>query len=234
MMLMTGRFYWPKDPLLNFKISTFMGLTWRSPGLVGESAAVGVFGVFSFFFILHSKYKKYFWLPIILVFLSFTRSVYLIIITYYLLKVFTNKKYLKYVLIGLPTIVGSIVAISYSGLLSLASFWMRIDNWINKVDLDSNILYGGNLANIGTAAPEGIGFAATMDSYWLFVFHGLGIVGVVVIMLFLFKKIAYTKDNLFFLIGIFVAGLFITYTQSIPFLVFLPLLAIKSWWKYAE
>ena len=234
MMLMTGRFYWPKDPLLNFKISTFMGLTWRSPGIIGESAAVGVFGVFSFFFILHSKYKKYFWLPIILVFLSFTRSVYLIIITYYLLKVLTDKRYIKYALIGLPIIIGSIGAISYSGLLSLASFWMRIDNWINKVDLDSNILFGGNLANIGTAAPEGIGFAATMDSYWLFVFHGLGIIGVVLIILFLFKKIAYTKDNLFFLTGIFVAGIFITYTQSIPFLVFLPLLAIKSWWKYAE
>ncbi len=234
MTFMTGRYYFPIDPLLKFKISTFMGLTWRSPGLIGESASVGIFGVFSFFFILHSNYKKYYWIPILLVFFSFTRSIYLIIATYYLLYILTNKKYVKYFIIGFPLIISGIGIIAYSGLLSLASFWMRIDNWINKVDLDSNILFGGNLANIGTAAPEGIGFAATMDSYWLFIYHGLGIVGITIIVTFLLKKLAYTKDNLYFLMGIFVAGLFITYTQSIPFLVFFPLLAIKSWWNYEE
>ena len=108
---------------------------------------------------------------------------------------------------------------------------MRIDNWINTVDLDSNIVFGGNLANIGAASPEGTGFASIMDSYWLFIYHGLGLLGVVLVLYFFFKKLAYTKNNLFILIGLVISGLFVTYSQSIPFLVFFPFLAIKNWWK---
>ncbi len=234
MKLMTGRYFWPKDPLLKFKISTFMNLTWRSPGLIGESAAVGLFGLFSFFFILHSKYKKYYWLPIILIFLSFTRSVYVVIVVYYFFKIISIKKYFKYAMFSFPIIIMAIIFLFRLGLLSLTSLQMRINNWVNKVNLDSHILFGGNLVNIGTAAPEDSGFANTMDSYWLFLYHGLGIFGIILIILFLLKKIALTKDNLFFLIGVFVAGLFITFTQSIPFLVFFPLLSISNWWKNEE
>ena len=234
MMLMTGRFYWPFDPLLKFKISTFIGLVSRSPGLIGESTSVGYFGVFSYFFISHSTYRKYLWIPLVLVFLSFTRSAYMVVFIYAFLQILTNKKYFKIAIVFLPVIIGFFIYLFYIGLLSLESLWMRIDNWINKVDLDSDVFFGGNLAHIGSAAPIDSGFAAIMDSYWLFLYHGLGLVGISLILYFLIKKIAYTKDNLFMLIGLLTAGLFVTYTQSIPFLVFLPLLAIKSWWKNEE
>jgi hypothetical protein len=107
---------------------------------------------------------------------------------------------------------------------------MRIDNWMTEVDLDSNIVFGGNLGGIGSAAPKGSGFVSIMDSYWLYVYHGIGLLGVCLVIYFFFKKTAYTKDNLFILIGFIVSGLFVTYSQSIPFLVFFPLLAIKNWW----
>ncbi|MGM5469165.1 hypothetical protein ACS386_02710 [Flavobacteriaceae bacterium LMO-SS05] len=231
MRLMTGRYYWPIDPLLKFKISTFYSGFYRSPGLIGESASVGFFGVFAFFIIVHSKLKRFFWIPLILIFLSFTRSAYLVVIIYFLLQVLSNKKYLKFTITITPIIIAFVIYLFYARLLSLESLWMRIDNWINVVDLNSNFIFGGNLANIGSSASDESSFASIMDSYWLYLYHGLGLLGICLVLYFLFKKIAYTKDNLFILIGLIVAGLFVTYTQSIPFLVFFPLLAIKNWWE---
>lgn len=231
MKFMTGRYFWPIDPLLKFKISTFYSGFYRSPGLIGESASVGFFGVFSFFIISHSKLRRFFWIPLVLVFLSFTRSAYLVVIIYFLLQILSNNKYLKFTIVFIPLIIVFVIYLFYSRLLSLESLWIRIDNWVNVVDLNSNIFFGGNLANIGAAAPEGVGFAAIMDSYWLFIYHGLGLLGVILVIYFFFKKIAYTKNNLFLLIGLVISGLFVTYSQSIPFLVFFPLLVIKNWWE---
>mgnify|MGYP001560433907 CR=1 FL=1 len=230
MKLITGRFFWPFDPLLKFKISTFIGGFYRSPGLIGDSTSVGFFGVFAFFIISHSEIKKFFWIPLILVFLSFTRSVYLVITIYFLLQILSNKKYVKLTIALVPIIIVFVVYLFSLNLLSLESLWMRIDNWMTEVDLDSNIVFGGNLGGIGSAAPKGSGFVSIMDSYWLYVYHGIGLLGVCLVIYFFFKKTAYTKDNLFILIGFIVSGLFVTYSQSIPFLVFFPLLAIKNWW----
>lgn len=230
MLLMTGRFYWTTDPLLNFKISTFLGILPRSPGLIGESAAVGFFGVFSFFFIRNSKLKKYIWLPLLLVFLSLTRSAYLVIFLFFIFKIFSKRKNFKKFIYFSPTILVFFFFLEKLNLLSAKSLWMRVDNWLNKVKLESNLFLGGNLNNIGTAAPIGSGFAATMDSYWLLVFHGIGILGICLVIYFLVKKVGYKKNKLFFLIAISTAGIFVTLTQSIPFLVFFPLLSIKKWW----
>jgi hypothetical protein len=231
MRLVTGRYYWPIDPLLRFKISTFMGLTYRSPGLIGESASVGFFALFSFFFVINSTVKKYFWIPLILLFLSFTRSAYLAFFVFsflWILSIKKNQKYLKYVL---PIMIVVFGVLNYLGLLSISSLAERVDNWVNKVNLDSNILFGGNLHMIGNAAPDGSGFASTMDSYWLFLFHGTGIVGIGLVFYFLYKKVAYTQLNKFFFIGLIFAGFFVTFSQSIPFLVFFPLLVISKWWS---
>lgn len=230
MKFMTGRFFWPFDPLLKFKISTFIGGFYRSPGLIGDSTSLGYFGVFSFYIISHSKIKKFLWIPLVLVFLSFTRSAYLVVIIYFLLQVLSHKKYLKWAIALIPVIIIILIYLISIDLLSLESLWIRIYNWVNVIDLDSNFIFGGNLGNIGSAAPEGSGFAAIMDSYWLYLYHGIGLLGIGLVIYFFFKKIAYTKDNLFILIGLVVAGLFVTYSQSIPFLVFFPLLAVKNWW----
>lgn len=230
MQLLTDRYFWPTDPVLKFKISTFVGGFYRSPGLIGESASVGFFGVFSFFLILHSQYKRYFWVPLILVLLSFTRSAYLVLIVYGLLLILKKKKYLKIALKISPLIIGALIYAVYIDLFDVRSLWIRFDNWINRINLNSNILFGGNLDRIGATAPEGSGFTSVFDNYWLFLYHGIGLIGIFLILIFLAKKKFFTKSTFYITVSILISGLFITYTQSIPFLVFFPLLTISNWW----
>jgi len=230
MKLLTGRYFWPTDPLLKFKISTFVGGFYRSPGLIGESASVGFFGVFSFFLILHSQYKRYFWIPLILVLLSFTRSAYLVLIIYGLLLILKKKKYLRIAIRISPLIIGALFYAIYINLFDIRSLWMRIDNWINKIDLNSNVLFGGNLNRIGSTAADGSGFESVFDNYWLFLYHGIGLFGIFLVLIFLSKKKFFTNSTFYISISLFISGLFITYTQSIPFLVFFPLLTISNWW----
>lgn len=234
MKLLTGKYYWPIDPELKFKISTFLTGIYRSPAIIGESASVGFFGVFSFFFIFHSKYKKYFWVPIILVLLSFTRSAYLALVIYAILLILNTKKYFNVAIKTLPILIIIFVYAVYSKFLNLESLWMRIDNWFNKINIQSNLFFGGALNKIGVSAPKSSGFAAIIDNYWLYLYYGIGLIGILLVLYFLYKKYNTNKNLLFFTIGIMTSSLFISINQSIPFLVLFPLLSISNWWQNAE
>lgn len=234
MLLLTGRYFYPKDPLLNFKISTFLGVLPRSPGLIGESAAVGFFAVFSYFILSKSDLKKYSWLCVLLVFMTLTRSAIMVLFIYFLLSILIKKGMFRKVIWFSPIILVVGIISEKAKLLNIRSMEMRVDNWINRVNLDSNPLFGGNLHNIGAAAPKGIGFAATMDSYWLFLFHGIGLLGIFLVGYFVLKKMGYSRDTLLFSISVFVGGVFVTFTQSIPFLVLFPLLALREWFDKGE
>jgi RsiW-degrading membrane proteinase PrsW (M82 family) len=104
---------------------------------------------------------------------------------------------------------------------------MRIDNWINNIDTDFNLFFGGSLGKVGAAA-RGEGFIATLDSYWLLLLMSIGIIGIFLSLLFMYEKAKHKMQTLFFTIAFFIAGFFITLTQSIPFLVLFPLLFIKK------
>lgn len=231
MKLLTGRYYWPLDPVLKFKISTFLGGIIRSPGLIGESASVGFFGIFSFFFIIHSKYKKFFWLPILLVILSFTRSAYLVLLLYGLLLILNIKKYFILSLKILPILIAIIVYFVYSDILDLQSFWMRVNYWSNQLNLSNNPFFGGALNNIG-AGNKNFGFASVIDSYWIYLYYGIGLIGISFVLFYLHDKFHFNKKVFFFTFSILISGFFISFNQSIPFLVLFPLLSIKNWWNY--
>lgn len=230
MLLLTGRYFWPVDPELKFKISNFLGSIYRSPGLVGESASLGFFGLFSFFFIFHSKYKKYYWLPVLLVILSFTRSAYLSLFLYSMFLVLSKKKYFDIALKSFPVLVFLIISILTTKILDLTSLWMRIENWNNKIKIDNNILFGTSLNKIGAGTYKNAGFLAVLDSYWLYIYYGIGLLGVLIIIYFFYKKFNYNKNIYIFVSSLMVSGFFISFNQSIPFLVFFPLLSIKKWW----
>jgi hypothetical protein len=230
MKFLTGRFYWGQDPLLKFKTSAFLGFGLRSPGLIGESAALGYFGAFSFLIVSKSKLKIFSWIPLTLVLLSLTRSAYIIIVVYFLFVIFSKKKNIKLALYFSPLLVIFVIGMFKLGLFDVVSLIMRLSLWCSKVNLDSSFLFGGNLNNVGSAAPQGAGFLAILDSYWLLLYHGLGALGIVLVLYYFLKRIWYLKSNMFFLIGLIIAGLFVTFTQSIVFLVFFPLLGVHNWW----
>ena len=231
MLFVTGNFYWPIDPEYLFKISNF-NIFWRSPALIGSAGAVAFFGLISFFLFTQDEiYNKKKWLPLILVFLSFIRSAYLVLGIYLLLKFFYKKKNWLKLKNRFVYILALMLLLIYPlfkyNIFSATSIYMRIDNWINNIDTDFNLFFGGSLGKVGAAA-RGEGFIATLDSYWLLLLMSIGIIGIFLSLLFVYEKAKHKMQILFFTIAFFMAGFFITLTQSIPFLVLFPLLFIKK------
>lgn len=231
MELVTGRFIWGNDPEYNFKISFFYNFI-RSPGLIGESANLGYFGLFSFWFFLKSKeFNKYAIFPFLLALLSFTRSVYLSLFLVFLIRVLNNRRVLKFLLkyiwvIFLLILFFVVLLYSYN-IFEAESLFIRIEDWVKKAKSSSSYLFGGELGKIGTAVIEDDGLRI-WDSYWLTTLLSFGVLGVILIVSFINNKHRKDIELSVFLIAIALSGFFVTLTQSITFLVMFPLIFLKK------
>lgn len=226
MILLTGEFFWGNHPEYKFKISNFLGSKlYRVPGLVGEAAALGHFGVFSFLLLKnHKKYKYLAYLALIPVAFCFIRSVYLVLILYYFFLGFsTNKRFARMVIYSLPFLPLVIFVMIKNGLLDLQSLMMRLDFWQSKISIDYNFWYGGAIGEVGKASTTG-GFEDTIDNYWLFLLFSIGIIGIILVITFLFEKVRNKREITFIIAAVCISGLFVTLTQSLVVLCFIPLL----------
>ena len=229
MKLITGRYQWGVDPVYKFKMTNF-GQFWRSPALIGDAASVGYFSFFAYFFMdQNSKFKKKKYLALFPLFFSFIRSVYLVFIVYEFLKFFTQKKNLKILIlvfkIGVPILLIAVLFLSRYEIFSAASLLDRFHLWSNEIHVEYNLLYGGSIGNVGGGARDQ-GFIGTIDSYWLFMLFSSGILGILLTLLFVFEKRKKGNKFTFILIAFFLAGFFVSLTQSIIFLIFFPFLFI--------
>ncbi len=226
MILLTGEFFWGNHPEYKFKISNYLGSKlFRVPGLVGEAAALGHFGVFSFFLLKsHKKYRYLAYLSLIPVAFCFIRSGYVVLVIYYFLfGISTNKRFAKFVLYSLPFIPVLLFVMVRYGLLDLKSLMMRLDFWQSRISVDFNFLYGGAIGKVGGAATTG-GFEDTIDNYWLFLLFSLGITGIILVLVFFYEKLKRKRELIFIVVATGISGLFVTLTQSLVILCFIPLL----------
>ncbi|MFH4963794.1 hypothetical protein V8G69_02215 [Gaetbulibacter sp. M235] len=231
MKLLTGRFVWATDPDYKFKISSFLYF-WRSPGVIGSPGNVGYFGLLTYLlFDQDEKYKKKSYLAIVLAIVGFVRSVYVVLVVYWMLKFLLTKKNLKTIKLGLPYIFSVVMLLCsflyFKGALDLTSLFMRIDHWVNDIPVDFNVLFGGGIGEVG-GAVRGEGFIATLDSYWLLMLISVGLVGIILQSAFIYEKVLNNQKIVYTLIGFLFAGLFVTLTQGISFLVLFPMLFIKK------
>jgi len=229
MKMITGRYQWGIDPEYKFKISNFYKF-WRSPALIGDAASVGYFSVITYLFMdQDDRFKKRKYLALFPLVFSFVRSAYLVLLVYEFLKFFTKKKNLKILVlifkISVPILVITFIYLSKYDIFSTASLYDRFYLWGNQVDVDYNLLFGGEIGNVGSGA-RGQGFIATIDSYWFFLLLSSGFIGILLTILFLYEKSKKTNKFLFILISFFIGGLLVNLTQSIVFLVLFPMLFI--------
>ena len=114
-----------------------------------------------------------------------------------------------------------------SNLLSSESFFMRIDHWVNNISMKFNWFFGGAIGKVGGAA-RGEGVIATIDSYWFLILMSTGVLGISLIIIYLYEKSLGNQQLKIILIGFFFACFFVTITQSMSFLVLFPLLFLKN------
>lgn len=231
MKLVTGRYIWPTDEEYKFKISNIYSF-WRSPALIGESTAVGYFGVLSYFlFKTDEKYKRKVAFPLILVILSFTRSVYLVLAIFLFFKFILKTKNLRRIETILPYSIPFLLFILFIlyrfNLLSVYSILKRIEHWFNDINVDYNLLTGGAFGKVGGAA-RGQGFVAVLDSYWILMLTSVGVIGIILVILFLLEKTLHNQTNKVILIAFSFACFFVTITQSISFIVLFPLIFLNK------
>lgn len=226
MKLLTGEFFWGNHPIYKFKISNFLHSNlFRVPALVGEAATLGHFGVFAFFLLnKHEKYKKLSYLSLILVAFCFIRSVYLIVILYWIfIGLSTSKRAVKFVLYSLPILPVALVVMVKYGLFDLRSLIMRFDYWQTNILVEYNFIYGGAIGEVGKATTSG-GFEDTIDNYWLFLLFSIGIIGIVLAFIFLYEKSRSIKEVFFMTLAVCISGFFITLSQSMVILVMFPMM----------
>lgn len=230
MKMITDRYQWGTDQEYKFKISNFYKF-WRSPALIGDAASVGYFSALAYLFLdQNEKYKKRKYVALFPLFFSFVRSAYLVFFIYEFLKFFTKKKNLKILIlifkIGVPILVILFVSLAKYDIFSTASLYDRLYLWGNSIDVNYNVLFGGEIGNVG-GGVRGQGFIETIDSYWLFLLFSSGLTGIFLSMLFIYEKSKKTNKFMFILISFFLAGFLVSLTQSIVFLVLFPMLFIK-------
>ena len=230
MKMITDRYQWGIDPEYKFKISNFYKF-WRSPALIGDAASVGYFSVIAYLlFDQDEKYKKRKYIALFPLFFSFVRSAYLVFLVYEFLKFFTKKKNLKILIlilkIGIPVIVIFLTLTIKYDIYSTASLYDRLYLWENSININYNILFGGEIGSVGGGA-RGEGFIETIDSYWIFLLYSSGLTGIILFMLFIYEKSRKTNKFMFILISFFLAGFLVSLNQSIVFLVLFPMLFIR-------
>jgi len=104
---------------------------------------------------------------------------------------------------------------------------MRIDHWIHDIGVDFNVLFGLGIGEAG-GAVRGEGFISTLDNYWLLMLISTGLLGISLLILFFYEKAKGNVKLKYALIGFLFAGLFITLTQGISFLVLFPMMFLKK------
>ncbi|TXE13001.1 hypothetical protein FUA26_04185 [Seonamhaeicola algicola] len=231
MKLLTGKYVWGNDPEYKFKISSFLYF-WRSPGLIGSPGNVGYFGLIAYLlFDQDKKHKKKSIFAVILAIAGFVRSVYVVLVVYWFLKFFLTKKNLRKIQSAFPYVLLVFFLIGCflytKGLLDLTSFYMRIDHWIYDIPRDFNILFGGKIGEVG-GSVRSEGFVATLDNYWLLMLLSVGLVGIVLGVLFIYEKSFKKRHINYALIGFMLAGIFITLSQGMSFLVLFPMLFLNK------
>lgn len=230
MELVTGRFVWGNDEEYKFKISFFYNLI-RSPGLIGESASLGFFGLFNYCLFIQSKdFKKYKYFPILLTVLSFTRSVYLSLLLIIIYRALSNYKLLRFIIKYLWVLAFLsfllIIFLVNENFFSFESFIIRIKEWGEKTKFNYNYIFGGKLGMTGSSVRGSS--LAVLDSYWITKLLNFGLLGVILIVFFIKSKIVGNQPLKVFVIALAISGFFVTLTQSIAFLVFFPLLFLKT------
>lgn len=230
MRMITDRYKWGTDPEYKFKISNFYKF-WRSPALIGDAPSVGHFSLIAYLLMdQNEKYKKTKFIALFPLFFSFVRSAYLVFLVYEFLKFFTKKKNLKILIlifkIGIPVLVILFISLAKYDIFSTASLYDRLYLWGNNMDVDYNILFGGEMGNVGGGA-RGEGFIETIDSHWFYLLFSSGLIGIFLSILFIYEKSKKTNKFMFILISYFLAGFLVSLTQSIVFLVLFPMLFIR-------
>ncbi len=225
--LLYGEYAWGVHPEYNFKFSNF-GKLYRVPALIGDSNSVGNFGLFSYFLLrLSTRYKKWAWVSIILIAFSFTRSVYLIFAVYLFLTFFMNKSRFKYLIYLSPILPLILLYAYFKNLFNLASLQMRFDLWANQLkEIDFNWVFGGAMGEVGSALDND-SFSAILDSYWLLMLFSTGIIGIILLILFIAEKCSRNSNLSYFCIAFAIGGLLVTLTQSLVFVSMFPLLFLN-------
>lgn len=228
MNLIVGHYQWGTDEITKFQISSFLGQFWRSPAAVGSSGGTAYFALLAYFiFDLKPKQKFIKFLAFLLLMTTFTRSALLCLAIYEILKFLSYKKNLltiqkhSDILIGIVVI--ALFIIPQLSLFSTKSLLIRINVWLTDINVDYNLLFGGNIGQVG-GAIRGAGPEAILDSYWLFLLYATGLIGIVIWFIFFYEKSKISKRKFFFVIGIVFSGFFIHLTQAITFLVMFPLI----------
>lgn len=232
MKILIGEFFWGTHDEYKFKISNFVGSKlYRVPALLGESVAVGHFGALSFFLLKnHPQYRRKAYWGLVLVAFCFTRSVYLIVALYFVfLAISSSKKIQRYLLYALPVVPVVVGLMIWKNLFDIKSFIMRLQFWQEKMTIDSNGLFGGNIGKIGGALiAKNKGFLSVIDNYWIFIYYSIGWIGIVLILLYFYEQTSGKKDLKMIVGAILISGMFITLTQSMVILVLMPLLFIQN------
>lgn len=231
MTSITGRYQWGIDEDYKFQISVFLKKFWRSPGIVGSSGAMAYFAFLSFVLMDGiSKYRFKKWIAFILLFFTFTRSALLAFFIYWALTFFLRKenfsKLILLIKVGIPIIGLIFIVLNYYNFLSLKSFFIRLDVWFNRIQVDYNLLYGGAIGNLG-GAVRGEGMIAVIDSYWLMMLYSAGLLGIILWVTFFYEKAIGSNKVLICCLSLIIAGFFVTFTQAITFLVLFPILFLK-------
>lgn len=231
MMFFTGRFYYPWDTELGFKMSNFSYLI-RSPGLVGESAQLGYFGLCAYVILKNSKYSKWAFVGTILVFMSTTRSVILGFLIYFIFEKIINLSRRTVTLMSTLIIAGSVAVLVYlekmQFLFSVKSVGERMDYWKN-INLDINlvnILSGGYFGDIGRGAQLDFeSFLKVFDNYWLFSFFNYGVIGIILTLLLMYQNIK-KKELRIVIVSLICSGVFVNLFQAIPNVAILPMIIL--------
>ena len=231
MKTLTGRYFWPKDPKYFFTISTFYDF-WRSPGLVGQFADLGLFAVLScFIFLRHQASKLYIGAALVLVLLALSRTAYVPLLIYLLYYFLTGQKILKllikYYYVLFILMIPIVWMLFRKQVFSTESLMMRFEFWDNIISAsDYSWFYGGRIGTIGQASELGW-FAQVLDSYWIYLFLSTGLIGIVLVLNFFFERVLSYRLLSVIALGFLVSGLFTTLTQSYSFLLLFPFLFLK-------
>ena len=231
MKTLTGRYFWPKDPKYFFTISTFYDF-WRSPGLVGQFADLGLFAVLTFFvFIRHQASKLFIGAAFLLTIVALSRTAYVPLVIYGLYYILTGQKVLKFLIkyyyVLFLLLIPAVWILFQKKVFSPESLLMRFEFWNDIIhQYDFSWLYGGRIGTIGQASELGW-FSQVLDSYWIYVFLSSGIIGVILTFNFFFERVMAYRLLSVVAVGFFVSGLFTTLTQSYSFLLLFPFLFLK-------
>lgn len=248
MTILTGRYIYPLDTELNFKVSHINGIL-RTPALIGESASFSYFSAISFIIFNIFKCKLGKMVSLLNVILAFTRSGYIFILIYILfnlVKTISIKRKISIYRFTTYNILAIIIFTSsylfiiknkdfISNLFSTSSTIERFEFWneITENNINENILevlIGGGIGEIGNVSRAN-GFLRIFDNTWLYLYYSIGIIGLILFIFFFFKESKYNYQKLSIIISLFVAMIFVNVFQSEVIIGMIPILLVLSDYK---